>query len=175
MKKKHISLIGMSGVGKTTLGKILAKKLTLQFIDVDDEMENREQRSIYEILTQSGEDYFLKIEEGVCLNLNLNSPSIISTGGSMIYCSKAMNFLKLNSIIIFLESPLNIIKQQTKNLHTRGIVGLKDNTYEALFEQRKTLYKKYADIHYIFTSHPKSKSALENLIIEINKYNEINK
>jgi shikimate kinase len=163
-KKTNITLIGMAGVGKTTLGKRIAKYFKLKFIDIDDEIENSEERSINEIIAQDSEDYFIQVEEKVTLNLDLTLPSVLSTGGSIIYTQKAMEFLKEKSTVVFLQSSPSQIKHRLHNLNTRGIIGLKDKSFEELYYERLPLYKKYADLTFRTSLHPKSKECLEDIV-----------
>ena len=79
--KKSLVLTGMMGVGKSTIGRLLAKKLRFKFIDVDRLIERQEKRSIKKIFDVDGEEYFRKIEEKVTLKILKNKSSIIALGG----------------------------------------------------------------------------------------------
>ncbi len=142
----NITLIGMPGVGKTTLGKELAKKLNYDFIDVDDIIEKKAKLKLQQIITRFGDNEFLKIEEKCVLELGEPDNCIISTGGSIVYSAEAMKFLKKISVVIFLDDSLKNINNRISNRSTRGIIGLKKKGLEALFNERAPLYKKYADI-----------------------------
>jgi len=132
----------MPGSGKSTVGKELAKKLNYNFIDVDRLMEKKEGLPLQEILRKLGGKKFLELEEEIVLELtNLNN-TIISPGGSIIYMEKAMNHLKENSKIIFLDVSLDIIKERLSTAVPRGIIG---GSAEEVFAERNVLYKKYAD------------------------------
>lgn len=141
-----VTLIGMAGVGKSVIGKELAKRLNYTFLDVDKIIEEKTKLKLQQIIDKFGEDKFLNIEEKTILELGKFDNCIISPGGSVVYSVEAMKFLKKNSVIIFLDLPLKSIKNQISNISTRGIVGLKKKGLEALFNERVILYKKYADI-----------------------------
>ena len=166
-KKENISLIGMAGVGKTALGKKLASYYRKKFIDIDDEIENSEKRSINEIIQEDGDNYFINIEEKITLKLDLSKPSIIATGGSIVYSKKAMNFLKKQSIIIFLNTSPIQIKNRLHNLEERGVIGIKNKPFEEIYKERLPLYQKYTDMVFTSTHHPQSDDCLEKLISAI--------
>lgn len=165
MKKDNITLIGMSGVGKSTIGKLLAKKFEFdfEFIDCDQYIIEREKTSLQKIIDMKGYKHFLKVEEKRILELLPLKNCIISPGGSIIYSSKVMNLLQNSSIILFLDLPLKIIEQHLANKETRGIVGLKDKSFRNLYNERLLLYKKYGDIK--ISCFQKSKTEIVKEII----------
>jgi shikimate kinase len=144
--KNNITLIGMAGAGKSAVGKELAKKLNSDFIDIDLALVKKYGLKLQKIIDRYGEEKFLRFEEKEVLTLSKNKNYIISPGGSIIYSEKAMKFLKKNSIIIFLDVLLEMIELRIKDCETRGIIGLKDKSVAEIFKERKSLYKKWADI-----------------------------
>ena len=91
--KENIVLIGMPGVGKSTLGVVLAKELGFQFVDADLLIQERENRLLKEIIAEDGVEGFLKIENDVNASIRAEK-TVIATGGSVIYGSDAMEHLK---------------------------------------------------------------------------------
>lgn len=143
--KKNIVLIGMPGVGKSTIGVILAKVLGYNFIDTDLLIQEKENRLLNEIIGKDGIDYFLNVESKINQNLDV-SKAIIATGGSVIYSNDAMEHLKELGKVIYLKQDFEKINERVENIHGRGVV-LKDNqTFEQLYNERVPLYEKYADI-----------------------------
>jgi shikimate kinase len=142
----NVVLIGMSGVGKSRIGKLLAIKLSYSFIDIDKVMEHDCHKKIQEIINTLGDAKFLELEEKTILTFGRPYNTVISPGGSVIYSEKAMNHLKGIGKILFLNAPLKEIRSRTPDFSARGIVGLKGKSVEALFEERLPLYRKYADI-----------------------------
>lgn len=140
---KNIVLIGIMGCGKTTVGKILSKKLNRKFVDLDREIEKNTNMKISDIFDTYGEEYFRKIEEKTAKGFSDTSDFIISTGGGIVTKENSINCLKRNGTVIFIKRDLNeIIKCSLKD---RPL--LKENP-EAIFEimkKRKNLYKKYSD------------------------------
>jgi len=147
MKKlNNLTLIGMPGSGKSSIGKLLAKELGLNFIDSDEYIERKEKMSLQKIIDTKGDDVFLQIEEKRILELLPLKNCILAPGGSIIYLKKVMNILKDSSVIIFLDAPINDLKKWLKNKTTRGIVGLSSKSIKKIYNERLPLYKKYADI-----------------------------
>ena len=89
----NVILIGMPSCGKSTVGVILAKRMGYKFCDCDLLIQEREGKLLWELIEKFGNDGFLKIENDVNKNIN-TSKSIISTGGSVVYCDEAMQHLK---------------------------------------------------------------------------------
>lgn len=142
----NITFIGMSGVGKSIIGKELAKRLNYKFLDIDSIIEKRIGLKLQQIIDNLGEKRFLEIEEKTILDLRKVDNCVISPGGSVIYSEKAMEFLKKNSIIIFLNASFESIEKRVINLEDRGIVKLETNNFKNVFKKRLPIYNKYADI-----------------------------
>jgi shikimate kinase len=143
----NIVLIGLPGSGKTNIGRAVAKRLSLPFYDVDDYIEKKEGKTIKEIFLQ-GEDYFRELESKAIEELSKNCPSVISTGGGAVKIPSNMEVLKKNSIIVFLNRPLENI---LKNIDTSNRPLLADgkSKLHELYKERYHLYKKYCDIEII--------------------------
>ena len=161
----NLTLIGMSGVGKSRIGKLLATKLNYTFLDIDRAIENENGKKLQDLVDCLGDEEFLRLEEIAIIGIGKTSNSVISPGGSSIYSERAMKFLKSISKIFFLNASLQEIKRRTADFTERGIVGLKEKGLERLFVERLPLYKKYAD----FTIDVKDYEieAVVNLIIEM--------
>lgn len=143
--KTNITLIGMPGAGKSTIGIILAKTMTLGFIDTDILIQINRQQSLQKILDKTGYLNLRQIEEEEILRLNIDH-QVIATGGSAVYSERAMNHLKSISTVVFLDVPLEVICQRIHNFDTRGIACAEDQSFEELFAQRLLLYRHYADV-----------------------------
>ena len=142
---KNITLIGMPGAGKSTVGIILAKNLSYNFLDTDILIQINQQSPLQKILDEYGYMKLREIEEEEICKVNIEN-AIISTGGSAVYSQKAMEHLAKNSTIIFLDVSYAEINRRIKNFTTRGIAKSEDQTFEELFEERGKLYRKYAHI-----------------------------
>ncbi len=143
--KNNIILIGMPGVGKSTLGVILAKELGYQFIDSDLLIQQQEGRRLREIIERDGVEGFLKIEDQVNASLEAEK-AVIATGGSVVYGETAMRHLKELGTIVYLQLPYAELEKRLGNLHNRGVVLRKGQTLRDIYEERCRLYERYADI-----------------------------
>ncbi len=141
----NIILIGMSGVGKSTLGSMLAEKLNYNFIDTDILIQEKVGQPLPQIIKEKGIDYILQIENEINSNIKVEN-SVISTGGSVIYGKQAMHNLKNIGKIIYLKQDFEIINERIENIEERGIIIRKNQTLEELYDERVPLYEKYADI-----------------------------
>lgn len=141
----NLVLIGMPAAGKSTLGVILAKALGMSFVDADLLIQKKEGLLLQEIINKNGNDYFKKVEEYVLRGIDVEN-TVISTGGSAIYYPLAMEHLKKDAIVIYIDVPFEEIARRLNNISTRGITLGKGETLKDLYDKRKPLYEKYADI-----------------------------
>jgi len=141
---KSITLIGMAGAGKSTIGRKLAKVLDFNFLDGDAIIEKRINQSIQSYLDQHGGKEFTKIEEEVLLSISLDK-TVLATGGSAVLSDAAMNFLKKESEVIFLDVSYENISERILNLSERGLVRGPNQSLQDTYNERLSLYKKYAD------------------------------
>jgi shikimate kinase len=142
----NITLIGMSGVGKSRIGRLMSKKLNYTFIDIDRIIERGNGKKLQSIIDCLGDEEFLKLEENAIMSIEEITDSVISPGGSSIYSDRAMTFLKSISKIVFLNASLEEIKRRPIDFSKRGIVGFEQKGLDTLFEERLPLYKRYADV-----------------------------
>ena len=143
--KNNIILIGMPGVGKSTIGVILAKIIGYHFLDSDLVIQEREERLLHEIISQEGLDGFLKIENDVNASINVER-TIIATGGSAIYGKEAMEHFKEIGTVVYLKADYKTIRRRLGNLERRGVALKPGQTLKDLFDERTVLYEKYADV-----------------------------
>jgi shikimate kinase len=143
--KSNITLIGMPGSGKSTVGIILAKNLSFGFIDTDVLIQINRQKSLQEIINEKDYLHLREVEEEEILKLNVER-HVISTGGSAIYSEHAMSHLQRISTIVFLEVTFKEIQRRIHNFKTRGIAMAENQTFRELFDERHTLYRKYAEM-----------------------------
>ena len=143
--KENIVLIGMPGVGKSTLGVVLAKELGFQFVDADLLIQERENRLLKEIIAEDGVEGFLKIENDVNASIRAEK-TVIATGGSVIYGSDAMEHLKEIGTVVYLKLDYETLDSRLGNLKGRGVVLKDDQTLKDLYDERIPLYEKYADV-----------------------------
>ena len=142
--KESISLIGMAGAGKSSIGKKLANYLHFDFIDSDALIESNQNKSLQEVLVANGVHEFKKIEEAEILSVEFNQ-TVLATGGSAIFSKKAMNHIKSNSSVIYLEVSFEDIIDRIPDFSNRGFVKEADQTMKHAFDERESIYREFAD------------------------------
>ncbi len=143
--KSNIVLIGMPGVGKSTIGVVLAKILGYHFLDSDLLIQSREKKRLHQIISEVGTDGFLKIENDVNASIDVER-TIIATGGSAVYGKEAMEHLKEIGEVVYLKASYGTIKRRLGNLEKRGVALKPGQTLKDLYDERTRLYEKYADV-----------------------------
>ena len=144
-KKTNIVLLGMPGSGKSTVGVLLAKRLGKRFVDTDLLIQEQEGRLLSEIISQEGLEKFIEIENRVNAAVVAEN-SVIAPGGSVIYGKEAMEHLAQIGTIIYLQLPYEEIAERLGDLTKRGVAVQNGQTLQDLYEERISLYEKYADI-----------------------------
>lgn len=142
---KNIVLIGMPGVGKSTVGVILAKIMGLKFTDSDLCIQEREGRLLKDIIAEEGVDGFIRIEGDVLSSLGVTG-AVIATGGSAVYSHKAMMKLKETGTVVYLSLSFDSLSSRLSDIKGRGVVLRDGQTLSDLYKERVPLYEKYADI-----------------------------
>lgn len=112
--EKPVFLIGFMGVGKTTLGKKLAKKLDVPFYDTDEEIEKEMGMTVKDLFSKYGESYFRNLEKVWLQNISKN-PAVIATGGGMPCDEKRLSLMKSTGTIVYLERPVKELFNRLKN------------------------------------------------------------
>ena len=142
---KNIILIGMPGVGKSTIGVILAKVLGYQFLDADLLIQKSEGKLLKDIIAEKGTEGFIQVENRVNSRIEAEN-AIIATGGSAVYGKEAMEHLKSIGTVVYINVPYEDLQKRLGDLLKRGVAIRKGNTLLDLYNERIPLYKKYADI-----------------------------
>ena len=139
------TLIGMPGCGKSCMGRALSKKIGIKNIDGDRIIEQRTGKKLHDLIEEHGLEGFKKIEEETLLSIDCDN-MILSTGGSAVYYPKVMEHYKKVGKIIYLYCSYEVIKERLGDFSNRGVVLKPNQTLRELYDERCTLYKKYADI-----------------------------
>lgn len=171
---KNIILIGMSGVGKSTIGKALSESLNMGFYDTDIIIEETTKLSIEEIFDKYGEAFFREIESKIIKELSSKENQIISSGGGVVLNNNNIVLMKKKGILVLLDSSLeNLIDNLMKSSTVRPLLKGKDSIYskvKELYNTRKEIYNSSAD--FIVSVDDKS---IEEIVYEIcNIYDKIN-
>ena len=141
----NVILIGMPGVGKSTLGVLLAKALGYRFLDTDLVLQAQERRLLREIIAAEGIDGFLALEGRVCGSLQADR-SVIATGGSVVYSPEAMAHLRSMGTVVYLKLGYNALARRLGSLKKRGVILRPGQTLKTLYQERTPLYAQYAHL-----------------------------
>ncbi|MBQ3611667.1 MAG: shikimate kinase [Firmicutes bacterium] len=160
--KTNIVLIGMPSCGKSVTGVVLAKILNKKFVDGDLLIQERAGKGLQAIINEDGIDAFKKLEEEVLGSIDVTN-AVIATGGSAVYYDSAMQHLKKDGIILYIDVPIEDIKKRLRNIKTRGVAMGKGQTLDDLYALRKPLYEKYAEL----TVKSSNKQSMEDTVEDI--------
>ena len=142
---KNIVLIGMPGVGKSSTGVVIAKMLGYQFLDADLLIQSKYGDILEHLIEKYGIEGFIDIENEVNMSIEA-SRTVIATGGSVCYCSQALEKMQKEDVIVYLKADYDTIEARLGSLKKRGVVIRKGETLRDLYDERVPLYEKYADV-----------------------------
>lgn len=142
---ENIVLIGMPGCGKSTLGVVLAKTLGYDFLDTDLVISSLQRNTLQKILDEQGLERFLQYEEQAGLSVNCER-TVIATGGSMVFSEAAMEHLRANGRVVYLNVPPEELAIRLTNIRTRGIAASPGKSIADIYRERVPLYERYADL-----------------------------
>ena len=140
----NIILVGFMGTGKSVVGKLLAKKINRDFVELDDMIEAKEKMPIKNIFEKKGELYFRQVEKEVVKEASQLKNKVISAGGGAIMDEENFKNLKSSGTIICLKASPETILKRTKNIKTRPLLNVPDpqKRIEELLEKRESCYNK---------------------------------
>ncbi len=159
---KMIILIGMPGCGKTTIGRILAQELGIPFVDTDVLIAEAEGMPLAKIQQEKGMEYFLSAEENALFSLD-DTPKVVATGGSAIFCQHGMMYLSSIATIVYLETDLKMLMRRMGDPKKRGVVLGPNQTILGVYRERRPLYLRYADIR-IKTYHTRPRIVAQRVL-----------
>jgi shikimate kinase len=143
-KLKNIFLIGFMGAGKTTVGRVLAKRLGLDFIDLDEVVKKELAMTIPDIFSSFGEDFFRNEESKALQSVAHANNQVIATGGGIVLREENWEIMKSSGITIYLKAPAEILWSRVKDNTSRPLL-YGENPFERLQEllsKRVSLYEK---------------------------------
>jgi shikimate kinase len=143
--KSSITLIGMPGAGKSTVGVLAAKSLVKRFVDTDLAIQTREGRSLQQVLDNDGYEALRSLEAQTLLSLDLKD-AVVATGGSAVYSVQAMSWLQSFSVLVYLEVDLATVIARIGDFANRGIAKSPQQTIEEVFLERELLYRSWAEV-----------------------------
>jgi shikimate kinase len=161
---KNIVLIGFMGTGKTTIATQLAHRLRMKYVSTDDLIEKKEKRTINEIFTDSGEDYFRDVESAVIRDVSCMENQVIDAGGGAVIRDENMAYFKSSGIVICLTADEATIMERTKKYKHRPLLNCDDpkRKIRDLMAKRAPFYAK-AD-HCIDTGKLTARQVIEEIV-----------
>ena len=151
----------MAGAGKSSIGKKLANYLKFNFIDSDQLIETSQKKSLQEVLVKNGIEEFKKIEEAAILSVGFTE-TVLATGGSAIFSKNAMNHIKSNSSVIYLEVSFEDIMSRIPDFSNRGFIKEAEQTMKQAFNERESIYREFAD--HIVTNNEDLESCFNKIL-----------
>jgi shikimate kinase len=162
---RPIVLVGMMGVGKSTIGKMLASSLGIEFVDSDDEIEKAAGMKIAEIFERSGEDGFRDGERRVIARLISEEPKVIATGGGAFVNEQTRALIKEQCISVWIDADLDILVERVaRRSHRPLLVGRDPREVLTELSVKRTPFYEQADIHVRSDSGPHARTV--NSILE---------
>ena len=141
--KENLVFLGMMGSGKSSIGAIVAKKMNLDFIDIDKEIEKELGISIKKIFETKGENYFRQIEEKITLEKLKSNSSVISLGGGAFTNREIRNNVLKNHLSFWLNWSNDILLNRIKNSKKRPLAfNSSENEIIDLIKKRSNIYSK---------------------------------
>ena len=165
--KENLVILGMMGSGKSSIGLIMSKKLNIDFIDIDQEIEKKFGKKISKIFEIKGEGYFREIEESITLRMLKKNKTIISLGGGAFLNNKIKKEVLENHISFWLNWDIKTLINRIKNSQKRPIaIKLTNDDLDKLINKRS---KVYAKAKYHIKCDKLSKIEITEKIIEFNE------
>lgn len=163
----NLYLIGMMGVGKTTIGKVLAEKFQYRFVDTDDVIVKAAGKSINEIFAEDGEAAFRSVESDVLAQISTFTQMVIATGGGIIMHRQNWSYMHYG-LVIWLDAPVGLLMERLKEDTTRPL--LRDPNPEekvrSLLQQRQPMYAQ-ADLRISIHAEETPHQIAENILSAI--------
>jgi shikimate kinase len=145
MQHHTITLIGMPGAGKSTVGVLLAKRLGLNFVDTDLLIQVNQGETLQTTVDKRGYRYVRELEEELLLDMPLDT-FLVATGGSAVYGVNAMHRLGDAGPVVYLSTPLEVLELRVAAHLARGIACAPGQSFADIFAERAPLYDRYADL-----------------------------
>ncbi len=160
----NIVLLGFMGTGKTAVGKMVARKLKMKYVDIDGEIEKETKMTISHIFVEFGEEYFRELEKKMVLKISRQDKQVISAGGGVVLNPENIENLKSNGFLICLDASVEVIYRRTRRFAHRPLIKTAD-PQKSIGELLKKREKHYAVIkNHIDTSDLTKEEVAEQII-----------
>ena len=161
----NIYLVGFMGSGKTTVGRVLARRFGVPFVDLDEVIRHREGMSIEDVFSKKGEAYFRRLESEVLRGCGLGK--VVSTGGGIVESRENVEFMRNTGKVVWLDISFEEFLKRVPDLGDRPLLKRGKNWLKELFEKRKTFYKEASHIR-ISVDGKKAEDIVEEIVCLLN-------
>jgi shikimate kinase len=147
-RRKSIALIGMMGVGKSSVGACLHRRTGLALLDIDEVVASRFQMSIPEIFAEHGEEKFREAETEILRRMHIDEQTVIVTGGGIVLRKENVQFLKTQTLVVWLDGDEETLFARASRKKNRPLLQTKNprKSFSEILSARRPLYAKIADI-----------------------------
>lgn len=162
---KPIFLVGFMGTGKSAVSKLLSKRLSLPFVDLDDKIEEDTNMKIVDIFSQHGEKYFRECERNALLSVCNDTNCVVSCGGGIVLDDKNIEDMEKNGIAICLDASPKVIHERTKYHSHRPLLNVAD-PLEKITDLLSKRQKHYEKINFHINTDNINQDEVVDIIVE---------
>ena len=139
--RTQVHLAGFMGSGKSTVGRLLARRLLWNFLDLDGVIERHEERPVGRIFTESGEDYFRGVEQHVLRQVVLKPATVVALGGGTLIAPDSGALCRERAVVVWLQCPLEVVEQRLQDAAVERPLWGDRETLRARIEERLAGYE----------------------------------
>jgi len=147
-KPKNVILLGFMGSGKSTVGRLLSRKLGFHFVDIDKQIEKKNENTVEAIFNEKGLEFFQKEEYLVVQELSKMKARVVATGGGIIESADSMKLLLKMGVTVYLKATVQEIYARTTNSRTRPLLNVENRreVIEQMLSEQDQKFEEYSDI-----------------------------
>jgi shikimate kinase len=153
---RHVFLIGMPGAGKSSVGRLVAEKLGMPFVDLDVEVETDAGRSVREIFLKDGEPAFRELEHEAVARVASSPPSVVACGGGVVLREDNLAAMRAGGSIVWLNVPLASLRRRIRDIIEKRPLVKDPLDLERLYHAREAVYRAAAQHEIVADAHAES-------------------
>ena len=153
---RHVYLIGMPGAGKSSVGRLVAEKLGIEFVDLDTEIERESGRTVREIFLKEGEPAFREIEHEALSRVASTPPAVVACGGGIVLREDNRELMRSGGCIVWLNVPLSALRRRLRDIIEKRPLVKDPLDLERLYREREAVYRQAAQHEIAADGDPRS-------------------